>query len=533
MNLLIIDDERTILKTVYSQLMKMDLGMERIDIANSAEEARQAMKQYSYDIFLCDIVMPGEDGISFAKWVLEGHPDVKIIFLTAYADVKYMKEAISMQSFEYVLQPAGVEELKSVVERAVFQIKIEKKNQEMMNRGAFFQTHEEGILEAGTLQYLEGRSEDNSYICRLLSSHGGNEEGISCYLPVYVQVLKTQKRLDKIERPLLRVIHQNILDEVFQSLKVSSIILLGEQGADFTVLFYWRGDSAYEREVLSDRLDTFRILASRVLMTETAIYCGEVCKRDGLFGCTQPLFQIRKDNVRQESRVFLFRKDEKDSDSQSYKLQLGTWKRLLDQNQFKSFSDSILSYIRKDFHGHMNASNMINLHQSITQLILVYLVDHQIGSDRVFDENLSYLTYMNAWQDLDQFEKALSHMIQKLQELMGNGDSRNVVQEARKYIKQHLDSDLSVAEIAEYVGMNPEYLTKLFKKNTGYTLKEYIVSEKMESAKILLSTTNLPVTLISSHVGYGNYSNFTRSFKQLVGCTPMEYRKGVSNQKMQ
>lgn len=73
----------------------------------------------------------------------------------------------------------------------------------------------------------------------------------------------------------------------------------------------------------------------------------------------------------------------------------------------------------------------------------------------------------------------------------------------------------------------------LFKKNTGYTLKEYIVSEKMESAKMLLSTTTLPVTLISSHVGYGNYSNFTRSFKQLVGCTPMEYRKSVSNQKMQ
>ena len=45
--------------------------------------------------------------------------------------------------------------------------------------------------------------------------------------------------------------------------------------------------------------------------------------------------------------------------------------------------------------------------------------------------------------------------------------------------------------------------------------------------------TTLPVTLISGHVGYGNYSNFTRSFKQLVGCTPMEYRKAAANQKMQ
>lgn len=533
MNLLIIDDERTILKTVRSQLMKMGLGMEKIDMATSAEEARECLKLCRYDIFLCDIVMPGEDGITFAKWVLEKYPDVKIIFLTAYADVKYMKEAISMQSFEYVLQPVSPEELKSVVERAVSQIKIERKNLEMINRGAFFQNHEESILEAGTLQYLEGRNEDDSYIRRLLSSCGGGSDDGLCYLPAYVQVLKTEKRLDKIERPILRVIFWNILDEVFQSLRVSAVILLGEKGADFTVLFYWNWEAAYEQEVFSDKLEIFRILAFRVLQTTTAIYCGEICGSKELPGCMKPLLQAQKDNVRQEGRVFLPRKNERDCDSQSYKLQIGTWKKLLDQNQFLGFKDSVLSYVRKDYHGHMNASDMINLHQSITQLLLVYLVDHQIGSDKVFDENLSYLTYMNAWQGLDQFEKALTHMVEKLQKFMGRGDSRNVIQETRKYIRQHLDCDLSVVEIAEYVGMNPEYLTKLFKKNTGYTLKEYIISEKMESAKMLLATTNLPVTLISSHVGYGNYSNFTRSFKQLVGCTPMEYRKSVSNQKMQ
>ena len=66
MNVLIIDDERTILKTVYAQLTKMELGMERIDIADSAMQARECMNRCHYDIFLCDIVMPGEDGITFA-----------------------------------------------------------------------------------------------------------------------------------------------------------------------------------------------------------------------------------------------------------------------------------------------------------------------------------------------------------------------------------------------------------------------------------------------------------------------------------
>ncbi len=527
MNVLIIDDERTILKTVYAQLSKMGLGMERIDIAGSATQARECMERCRYDIFLCDIVMPKEDGITFAKWVLEKDPDVKIIFLTAYADVNYMKEAISMQSFDYVFQPVSMEELKSVVERAVSQIKIERKNREMMNRGAFFSTHEEQILEIGAQQYLEGRSTEDSWLRRLIASHNIYRIGESVYMPVLVQILKSQKKLEEIEKPILRLIYQNVLDEVFQAQQVFSIVLLGEEGMDFTVLLYWKREQIYDREGIAEKLEAFRILLFRVLQTTAAIYCGDVCEPGELASCVEPLFRAKKDNVRRDSRLFFPAKDEKSVDSHSYRLQLGAWKKLLEQKQFLPFKESILSYIGKR---HINASGMMNLHQSVTQLLLSYLVEQQIGSDLIFDEALPYLTYMNAWQGLDLFEQALAHITGRMQELLGNAASRDVVQETVKYIRQRLDVDLSVSEIAEYVGMNPEYLTKLFKKNTGYTLKEYIVNEKMESAKMLLTTTSLPVTLISSHVGYGNYSNFTRSFKQLVGCTPMEFRKNAAGQ---
>ncbi|MCM1026698.1 MAG: response regulator [Roseburia sp.] len=528
MNVLIIDDERTILKTVYSQLSRMQLGgVEEIDIAESAAQARECMSRRHYDIFLCDIVMPKEDGITFARWILERDPEVKIIFLTAYADVNYMKEAIAMQSFDYVFQPASLEELRSVVERAVSQIKIEKKNRVLMNRGAFFQSHEENILEVGALQYLDGRNTDNSYLRRMIALHNIYPAGVSVYLPVLVQILKTQKRLQEIEKPLLRLIYQNILDEVFQALKVYSIILLEEEGTDFTVLLYWDKEAPHTREIIAESLENFRILLFRVMQTTAAVYCGEAGGPEKLLRCAELLLQAKTDNVRQESRVFCPKKDEEDVENRSYRLQLGAWKRLLEQNRFLPFRDSVLCYIGGDSRRHMNASDMMNLHQSVTQLLLSYLVERQIGSDLVFDEDLPYLTYMSAWQSLELFEKALSHIAGRLQELEAKEESRDVIRETMKYIRQRLDTDLSVSEIAEFAGMNPEYLTKLFKKNTGYTLKEYIIKEKMESAKMLLATTSLPVTLISSHVGYGNYSNFTRSFKQLEGCTPMEYRKGA------
>ena len=527
MNILIIDDERTVLRTVYSQLSEMGLTAKRIDLAESAEEARRLMEQYGYDIFLCDIVMPKEDGISFAKWVLERQPDAKIIFLTAYADIHYMREAISMHSFDYVLQPVEPEDLRNVVERAVAQIKIEQKNRELMNTGAFFQDYEEDILEIGALEYLTGGKDvENTYLRRLVVRHGRSKPGESLYMPVLVQILKSEKKLEEIEKPILRVIYQNILDEVFQSLHVRSIIMLEENRKDFALLLYWNKELSHDRETLVEKLEEFRILAFRVLQTSVAVYCGDFAIPADFASIMSPLLQARDNNVRQESRVFRCWKYMNDAASRSYELQLGTWKKLLDQDYFVNFRESIMTYINGDSHrGNMNASSMMNLHQSVTQIILLYLVDHQISSDRIFDENLNYLTYMNAWQRVDLFENALKHITDRLQEIVGKRNSRDIIQEVIEYIQHHLDRDLAVSEIAEYAGMNSEYLTKLFKKNTGYTLKEYITNEKMESAKMLLATTDLSVTLIAGYVGYGNYSNFTRSFKQLVGCTPAEYRK--------
>lgn len=537
MKVLVIDDERTVLKTVNSQLRDMDqkrnLGLEQIDLAGSAEEAREYMKHDHYDIFLCDIVMPGEDGITFARWVLERCPDAKIIFLTAYADVQFMKEAISMQSFDYVFQPVDPGELQSVVERAASQIKIERKNLELADIGAFFQTNEMDILEKEALWFLQGKNQDNAYLRRLIAAYNINPSGESVYLPVLISILKTRRRIRETEKSILRLIYKNILDEVFQTLQVLSIVLLEEIPLDFIVLLYWKRDMAYEREVFADKLESFRILLERVLETEAAIYCGEVGEPTDLPALVGPLFQARTDNVRRESRVFLPRHHEKEIGPYSFELQLSTWKKLLEQNQFLNFRDSIMAYISKgDYRTRMNAAGMMNLHQRVTQLLLLYMVDHQIGSDMIFDEQLPFLTYMNTWQGYDIFEAALSHIADRLSSITDSGDSGDVVQKSIKYIKQHLDTELLVSEIADYAGMNPEYLSKLFKKTTGMTLKEYIVNDKMEAAKMLLATTDLPVTLISDHVGYANYSNFTRSFKQLIGLTPKEYRKEAARQKM-
>ncbi|MCR5032369.1 MAG: response regulator, partial [Lachnospiraceae bacterium] len=337
MNVLIIDDEKTILKTVTTQLAEMKLQLDRVDTAESAARARALMEQCKYDIFLCDIVMPQEDGISFAKWVLEQTRDVKIVFLTSYADVKYMKEAISMQSFDYVLQPVATQELQKVVERAIRQLKIERRNMEMIQKGSFFQQHEDSILEVEALRYLEGRTDEASYIGRMIRVVTGKGEDASGFMPVQVQVLRNEEKLEKIEESILRLIYQNILDEVFRDLGVYSIILLQENSSDFVVILCWDKEDPPETEAVLDTLEGFRELALRVMGPEIAIYCGTSVEREELQGCLEPIRVLMKDNVRRESLVAYTGEINKEKSDHSHQVQIGIWEKLLEQKQFNSF----------------------------------------------------------------------------------------------------------------------------------------------------------------------------------------------------
>jgi len=93
------------------------------------------------------------------------------------------------------------------------------------------------------------------------------------------------------------------------------------------------------------------------------------------------------------------------------------------------------------------------------------------------------------------------------------------------YIDQNIEKSCSRAEIAEAIYMNPEYLSRLFKKVKGIALNDYITMKKTEIAKSLLTNTNIPVNLIASKVGYSNFSYFSQVFKKYCGLAPLEYRQ--------
>lgn len=526
MNVLIIDDEPLILNTVYGQLKRAELKLDLVDMAGSAQEAREKMESIYYHIFLCDIVMPGEDGIAFARWTLSRYPHCKFIFLTAHADFEYMKEAISLQSFDYILQPAGREELEHVVRRALMQISIEQKNRELMDTGSFFVDREIDILDGNAMRYLTGLTGDVSFLRRLIRMKLGDWDGEVLYLPFLVHVLNMKSSWKEEDRGLLRNTYYNIIDEIMMSFHTRNVVILrNEDVGSFIALIMFGSGSLRDEDRLLEQIENMHVFFQKLMKMETIIYYGDFCGFEQLRDMCGRLLEEQKNNVRNVSRIQRVGKSGIFGGGNMPQARLASWKTLLNQNRLMDLKSSICRYL--DFYSNSSDANrdtLMKLHQGISEMLLGRMASMDINSADVFDEKLTYYDFMYCWREIDGMKAAIEYVINRLYDL-SDLSGQDVIQRTIRYIRQNIDSDILVSELAERVGMNPEYLTRIFKKNTGYSLKKYIDNEKMEVAKVLLSTTNLPVTIVSERAGYANYSNFMRSFKQIVGCTPSEFRE--------
>ena len=98
-------------------------------------------------------------------------------------------------------------------------------------------------------------------------------------------------------------------------------------------------------------------------------------------------------------------------------------------------------------------------------------------------------------------------------------------EKVKAYIAEHIREEIPVTSIAEHVHMNNCYLTRIFKKETGKSIAQYILEKKMEVAKAELLTSEKTIGEIAMNLGYQNYGSFSRAFTKNTGVSPKEYKK--------
>lgn len=98
------------------------------------------------------------------------------------------------------------------------------------------------------------------------------------------------------------------------------------------------------------------------------------------------------------------------------------------------------------------------------------------------------------------------------------------VEFVKRYIWENIDKHISLNQLAAMVYLNPTYLSRVFKNNTGQTIVEYITFVRIEKSSQLLRETNLKVQEIAVAIGIDSAIYFGRVYKKETGMTPQEYR---------
>lgn len=141
---------------------------------------------------------------------------------------------------------------------------------------------------------------------------------------------------------------------------------------------------------------------------------------------------------------------------------------------------------------------------------------HGLGS-RLFVDSLTsilavhLLRHYSVWQ-------------QPLHEYTG-GLSPSKLQRAIAFINDYLAQDLSLEAIANAVEMSQYYFARLFKQSMGIAPYQYLLQQRVERAKQLLTTTSLPIAQIARQVGFSNQTQLTIQFRKFTGTTPLNYRR--------
>ena len=139
-----------------------------------------------------------------------------------------------------------------------------------------------------------------------------------------------------------------------------------------------------------------------------------------------------------------------------------------------------------------------------------------------------YIQKMDHLKTEDEVKNLAYDMFYFFTNYMANLDKKKVVSKniatVMEYIRYHLHEKIQVTELAEKVQLNPNYLSVLFKKETGLTISEYIMSQKLDTAANMLKHSDYSYSEISAILAFSSQSHFTSAFSKKTGMTPKEYR---------
>jgi two-component system response regulator YesN len=128
----------------------------------------------------------------------------------------------------------------------------------------------------------------------------------------------------------------------------------------------------------------------------------------------------------------------------------------------------------------------------------------------------------------DEVFKLLSYIMTTYHQSLSH-NRFSYIDKSIAYIKEHLDRNISLQQVAKYVYLNPNHFSEVFKRETGYTYIEFVTKERMKRAIEILQGSKAKIKDVAYRVGYEDTKYFAQQFKKHTGQTPSEFRQSGKN----
>ncbi|QJD87031.1 response regulator [Cohnella herbarum] len=534
---LIVDDEFEIREGLRKRVPWLDYGIEEVFVADDGDTALAIALEKKPDIIVTDIKMSRLSGLEFLGALYRENEYLwKAVVISGYDDFELVKQAMQLGAMDYILKPINTEELGRIVRKASDQIMRERMDQhnqaQMKNQMqlAVPKLREELLREIIEHEYDPYRETRIVHRLQALDLEWMTQQPL---LMMIVEVDDLKAIVNRAgytnEKELVLFGIGNVVNQTLTEEFPFPFALFSDSGLRWGAVLSCKnpeqillGNSV--AQICLRRINEFvKVKASIGISSmpkdlkhihEMFLESGELLDRKIVYG---------------GNRIFTEQDFEFDGERAEFSLRES--EEVLDLVKYGS--DEEISVSMNGFVDMVQSWRLANL-KDVQQQIFKWLMGIFRSAaaagwpDRSWERNP-----ISLWEQLEQFDNLQSLRAKTEGFLLSmaadfrklTASPSQIVLEAEKMIRKRYSENLSLQIVADEVHVTPVWLSKLFKKEKKQTFLEYLTEVRIMKAKDMLGDVKYKIYQISYQVGYKDPVHFTKLFKKQSGFTPKEYRK--------
>ncbi|MUT68562.1 response regulator [Paenibacillus sp. NEAU-GSW1] len=526
---LIVDDEYYFRQALKISLPWGELGFEIAGEAKNGAEALELMPEVEPDVVLVDMNMPIMDGLEFIHKAKERDQKTKFLVLSGHSEFAYARQAVQLGVFNYVLKPINEEELQSSLMDMKELIQSERLGEFELDDLRKQASEGLSVIKEQVLNgWLQGsgssrtRSEQER-----LHDWGIPLEGLH-YRAVVVDLDEIdENHLDEsmpVYKAKVQEIAKQYMQNAFHCMSCQDhdgrlVMILGSPDGSFNNL-----------ETICERI---RLNVQNDMACTITIGLGIGCDTFESIprSYKEALIALKHRFVWGGNKVFVHSLHaETGMKAGLFSVEKRSGLLMLMRIGNIAETEEWLIRFFHDARVHKASMEMLLLAGiEIVSTCLEFLAEASQSFEDVFRDTrqpdmIQHVQRMKTFNELEEWMRALILKAMDHVHSRKTNKAVKVIEEVKSYISRHYgNEELRIEDIARSVHMNYNHLCFVFKKETTFTINDYLTEIRIIKAKELFDQGEKVIQSVANRVGYADANYFSKCFKKYMGITPSKY----------